>query len=144
MASRRMAKVAQAILESISTTILFQMRDPRVKNVTILRVEPSQDLRTAKVYVSILGDKKQQELTLYGLDSARGFIQSKVADRIQTRQTPVLKFILDTSVKKSADISTIIDEALADGMVTHEADSESPDGPVDEIGEEETGQPESF
>jgi ribosome-binding factor A len=144
MASRRMAKVAQAILESISTTILFQMRDPRVKNVTILRVEPSQDLRTAKVYVSILGDKKQQELTLHGLDSARGFIQSKVADRIQTRQTPVLKFILDTSVKKSADISTIIDEALADGMVTHESDSELTEGSVDEINEEETGHTDSF
>ena len=97
MTSRRMAKVAQAMLESISTTVLFQLRDPRVKNVTVLKVEPSQDLRTAKVYVSILGDKKQQELSLHGLESARGFIQSKVADRIQTRQTPVLKFIIDNN-----------------------------------------------
>ena len=124
MTSRRMAKIAQAMLESISTTVFYQMRDPRVKNVTILRVEPSQDLRTAKVYVSIMGDQKQQELTMHGLDSARGFIQSKVADRIQTRQTPVLKFVQDTSVKKSADISMIIDEALANGMVTNKDDEE--------------------
>lgn len=137
MTSRRMAKVAQAMLESISTTVLFQIRDPRVKNVTILKVEPSQDLRTAKVYVSVLGDKREQELTLHGLESARGFIQSKVAERIQTRQTPVLKFVLDTSVTKSADISRLIDEALADGMVNYPGDSEAEESNVDTGNEEE-------
>ena len=70
---------------------------------------------------------------MHGLESARGFIQSKVADRIQTRQTPVLKFMIDTSVKKSADISKIIDDALADGMVKSPEEEGDADSPESEI-----------
>ena len=95
MATRRVARLAQAILETVSTTVLFQLRDPRIKNVTILRVDVAGDLRTAKVYVSVRGDEKQSALTLKGLNAARGFLQSKIADRIETRYTPVLTFLLD-------------------------------------------------
>ena len=103
MKSRRTAKVAQAILQSISSTILFGLRDPRVRNVTILSVEVSPDIRTAKVYVSIMGDEKTQALCMHGLNSARGFLQAKCADRLQTRYTPVLKFVLDESIKKCTE-----------------------------------------
>jgi ribosome-binding factor A len=122
MKSRRTAKVAQAILQSISSTILFGLKDPRVRNVTILSVDVSPDIRTAKVYVSIMGDEKTQALCMHGLNSARGFLQAKCADRIQTRYTPVLKFILDESVKKSAEASQILDEVLpsSDGNKTDE------------------------
>ena len=103
MNNRRVAKAAEAIRESVSMTILVGLRDPRVKNVTVLRAEVSGDLRAAKVYVSVMGDAKAQSLTMHGLDSARGFIQAKVADRLQTKNTPVLKFILDQGVKRSAE-----------------------------------------
>ena len=97
MTSRRIAKVNRAVLESLSSTILFELKDPRVKNVTILDVETTDDLRSAKVHVGVRGDVKVQSLTLQGLESARGFLQAKVADRLQTRYTPVLKFILETN-----------------------------------------------
>jgi ribosome-binding factor A len=112
MTSRRSAKIAQAGLEQVSTTIRFGLKDPRVKNVTITHVEVSPDVRTAKVYVSILGDDKQQSLCLHGLNSAKGFLQKKIADRIQTRYTPVLTFINDQGVKKSIAASQLIREAL--------------------------------
>jgi ribosome-binding factor A len=113
MSSRRVAKVAEALRESISTTVLFELKDPRVQNVTVLRTEVSADLRSARVYVSVMGDEKAQALSMHGLRSARGFIQSKIADRLDLRYTPVLTFVLDPAVKLSTQASAIIHEALA-------------------------------
>lgn len=111
MNSRRMAKASEAIRETASTVVLFELRDPRVKNVTVLNVEVSPDLRNAKIYVTIMGDAKAQSLAMHGLDSARGFIQSKIADRLQTKHTPIIRFVLDPSVKKSIEVSRAIQEA---------------------------------
>src|SRR5690606_5400701 len=110
----RTAKMAQAIREAVSTAILFGLKDPRVKNVTVLDVEVSGDLRSAKVYVSVMGDEKEQNLTLRGLESARGFLQAKVADRLQTRYTPILKFVLDDGVKRSIEASRLLREVMTD------------------------------
>jgi ribosome-binding factor A len=123
MTTRRIAKAAEAIRESVSTTILFELRDPRIKNVTVLRAEAAPDLRTAKVYISVMGTPKEQSLCLHGLESARGFIQAKLADRLQTRYTPVLRFVLDPAVKRLADASRLIREALPpDEAATDEAE----------------------
>ena len=127
MNTRRVAKAAEAIRESVSTTILYGLRDPRVKNVTVLRAEVSGDLRAAKVYVSVMGDAKAQSLTMHGLDSARGFIQSKVADRLQTKNTPVLKFVLDPGVKFSAETSQMLREVLPEKLT-----------PADDLDSDET------
>jgi ribosome-binding factor A len=133
MASRRTAKVSEAIRETVSSTVLFELKDPRVKNVTVLSAEASPDLRSAKVYVSIMGDEKEQSLCMHGLNSARGFIQAKLADRLQTRYTPVLKFVLDPGVKKSIEASRIIREALAesgtDAENEEEETAEEPEAP---------------
>jgi ribosome-binding factor A len=112
MSSRRIAKVAEALRECVSTTVLFELKDPRVRNVTVLRTEVSPDLKSARVYVSVLGDEKTQALSMHGLRSARGFIQSKIAERLELRYTPVLTFILDPAVKLSTQASAIIREAL--------------------------------
>ena len=95
MPSRRIAKVNRAILEALSSAILFELRDPRVKNVTILNVETTDDLKACKVRVGVRGDAKVQSLTLHGLESSRGFLQSKIAERLETRYTPILKFVLE-------------------------------------------------
>lgn len=108
MNSRRVAKASQAIREVVSTTILFGLRDPRIKNVTVISAEAAEDLRTAKVYISVLGDAKTEALTLKGLEAARGFIQSKIADRLQTRNTPVLRFVIDRGIKQSVETSRIL------------------------------------
>lgn len=113
MNTRRMAKASEAIRETVSTVVLFELRDPRVKNVTVLGAEVSPDLRAAKVHVTIMGDVKAQSLAMHGLESARGFIQAKVADRLQTKNTPVLKFVLDPSVKKSIEVSRALQEVQA-------------------------------
>ena len=115
MAGRRLERVAEAIREVISLAILMDLKDPRVRDVTVLGVDVAGDLRHAKIFVSLMGDAKQQKRTMHGLDHARGFLQSKIARRLQTRWTPAIQFVLDDSVKKSVEISKIIDRALASG-----------------------------
>ena len=112
MASRRVLKAAEAIREVVGMAILAELNDPRVQNVTVTYVEVTPDMRQAKVHVSVMGDETKQQLTLKGLRSAAGFLQSKVASRIDTRYTPRLEFVLDLGVKRSIEISRILREVL--------------------------------
>ncbi len=127
MSSRRAQKVAEAIREVVSMAILAELNDPRVQDVTVTYVEVSGDLRHAKVHVSVMGDQSKQQLSLRGLESAAGFLQSRCAKRIDTRYTPRIQFVLDQGVKKSIEISQILDSVLprddASGVPATEADA---------------------
>ncbi len=113
MKTHRLARVAEVIREVSSETILFELRDPRVKGVTVTRAEVSADLQHAKVFVSVMGSPQEQEQCMQGLSHAAGFVQSKLASRLKTRFTPVINFVLDEGVKKSIEITRLINEALA-------------------------------
>ena len=129
MKAHRQARVGEVIREVASQTILFELRDPRIKNVTVTRAEVSGDLQHAKVYVSVMGTPREQDLCMHGLKHAAGFIQSKLAARLQTRFTPQVTFVLDQGVKKSIEITRLINEALGqsstaaggEGAPEHEA-----------------------
>ena len=112
MASHRVQKAAQAVREVVSMAILTDLKDPRIRDVTVTFVEMSPDMRQAKVHVSVMGDETKQRLSLSGLQSAAGFLQSKVAKRIDTRYTPRLEFFLDQGVKKSIQIAEILNRVL--------------------------------
>ena len=123
--------MAEAIREVVSTSILFDVSDPRVRGITVLRVEVSSDLRSAIAFVSVMGTETQQKLAMSGLRHATGFLQAKMANRLQTRFTPVLTFKVDESIKKSVEISRIIDDALASDL-RHETDDDEADNDEDE------------
>lgn len=131
MKTHRLARVREVIREVASETILFELKDPRVKGVTVTRAEVSGDLQHAKVYVSIMGSASEQTLCLHGLRHSAGYIQSKLADRLQTRFTPILRFELDEGVKKSIEVSRLIQEALGESAKPAEPDGSPPsDGPA--------------
>src|SRR5580704_506922 len=113
MGSHRNLRVAEAIREVVATAILHDVADPRVRSVTVVRVEVTGDLRFATVFVSIMGSESERRRSLGGLDHATGFLQARVAARLQTRFTPVLSFRHDDSVRKSAELSRLIDDAVA-------------------------------
>ena len=92
--------------------ILTELKDPRIQGVTVTYVEVSDDLRYAKVHVSIMGEEPQQRLSMKGLSSAAGFLQAKVAKRLELRYTPRLSFILDMGVKRSIEVARILREVL--------------------------------
>lgn len=110
MSGRRLLKAAEAIREVVSMAILTELRDPRVKHVTVVGVEVTPDMREAKVLISIMGNESQQRTTLNGLDNARGFLQTRIAERIDTRYTPRLSFVVDDGVKKSVVVQQILDQ----------------------------------
>ncbi len=110
MSSRRLLKAAEAIREVVAASILTELRDPRVSDVTVVGVKVSPDLREAKVAVSVRGDETQQRLSLRGLQNAAGFLQSKIANRIDCRYTPRLQFVLDKGVQNSLLVGEILEK----------------------------------
>lgn len=90
--------------------ILTELRDPRVQNVTVVGVDVTPDMREAKVLVSVMGNEAQQRTVLKGLQNSVGFLQSKIADRIETRYIPRLTFVMDEGVKKSVAVQQILEQ----------------------------------
>ena len=110
MSARRLARMAQAIRESVSSAILFELKDPRVQDVTVVGVDVAGDLRSARVRVTVRGDSKAQALSLHGLRSARGFLQSKIGARLETRYIPVLEFTLDDGARQLLEAAQLLSE----------------------------------
>ncbi|HIQ20882.1 MAG TPA: 30S ribosome-binding factor RbfA [Planctomycetes bacterium] len=141
MASRRALKVAQAIREVVSMAILTELKDPRIRDVTVTYVEVSADLRHAKVHVSVMGDEPRQQLSLRGLRSASGYLQALCAERLELRYTPRIVFLLDQGVKKSIEVSRILaqvlpsqadqDEAAPEGLPASDAQAATSSGADD-------------
>jgi ribosome-binding factor A len=129
MPSHRSLRMAEAIREVIAHAILFEVSDPRVKGVTVLHVEVSGDLRNATIFISIMGNKDEQENALRGLKSATGFLTTLVAARLQSRSTPVLAFRRDEGIRKSIEMSKLIEETLA---ADREANAPHPEAEADE------------
>jgi len=135
MKERRKERLAEAVKEAVSQVILQELRNPRLGFVTVLRADVAPDVKTAKVYVSVLGDEEAQEATLHELQAAKGYIQRAIASRLRTRNTPVLTFKLDLSVKRSLHVSQLIREALADAEPCPEVEPNS--GPPEPCRDEE-------
>ncbi|GHT13904.1 ribosome-binding factor A [Planctomycetales bacterium] len=110
--SRRTLKAGETIRQIVAMSILTEIQDPRVQNVTVVRVDVAGDMQTAKVYVSVMGDDTKQNLCLKGLQSCAGFLQSKVAKRMESRFVPHLNFILDQGVKNQLLVSKMLDDEL--------------------------------
>ena len=137
MSSRRLLKAAEAIREVVASSILTELRDPRVRDVTVVGVKVSPDMREAKISVSVMGDESQQQLSLRGLQNAAGFLQSKIASRIDTRHTPRLQFVIDKGVQQSLLVGEILEkikrerESSSDDLLGDSEDPEPEKEPMD-------------
>jgi ribosome-binding factor A len=141
MPSHRSLRIAEAVREVVASAILFEVADPRVRAVTVLGVEVSGDLRNATVHVSVMGSEAEQRTAMTGLARAAGFLQARVAARLQTRFTPALTFKLDDSVKRSIAISRLIDDALAADRRGPDDEDDPGDGPDDDGPDDDDGAP---
>ena len=110
MTSRRVLKAAQAIREVVSLAILTELRDPRVENVTVTTVEVTGDMRQARVHVTVMGEDTNSSQVLKGLSSAAGFLQRKIANRIESRYTPKLQFVLDQGQENAREVARILED----------------------------------
>ncbi|HIA28481.1 MAG TPA: 30S ribosome-binding factor RbfA [Planctomycetes bacterium] len=100
----RKSRVASLLREEIARILQFEMRDPRLGFISVLSVEPTEDLKEAKVHVSTIGTDAQRRMMIRGLEAARGYIQMLLSKRVSFRETPYLKFVLDETIEKTMAI----------------------------------------
>ncbi len=113
--SVKSTRINQEVLKELSVLIRSELKDPRIHPMTsIVAVEVAPDLKTAKVYVSILGDKQAQQDTLKGLKSAAPFLRGKLAHTLNLRNTPQLFFTVDQSIEYGVHMSKLIDDVIAE------------------------------
>jgi len=112
--SRRSRRVASIIRQIVSETIVGELNDPRVGLVTVTAVNLSADLRIADVNLSVLGDARQEQTCLEAVRHARGRLQERVSAGLRMKFCPLLRFHLDSSVKRSVSLSRLIAEARAE------------------------------
>jgi ribosome-binding factor A len=110
MASARMRRINEVLREVVGAAIGTELSDPRIGFVTVTSVKTSPDLRTAKVYVSVLGSEEEREATLSGLRSSRGVIQSKIAAETRMKRTPAVSFHYDETIEQGVRISRLLEE----------------------------------
>ncbi len=109
MTNIKIERLNHAIQEEISMIIMREIKDEAIKFVTITGVETTTDLSFSKVYYTVLDDTKKDE-TKEALERAASFIRTKLAERIEVRHTPELKFVYDTSIAYGDHIEKIIEE----------------------------------
>ena len=104
-------RINSEVQRALSELIRMGVKDPRVSSLTsVTDVEVAPDLKTAKVFVSVLGDEKKQKDTLEGLKSAMPYLRSQLAKSINLRNTPELRFHLDTSIEYGMHMSALINQ----------------------------------
>lgn len=95
----------------LSSIIQNEIKDPRIHPMTsVVEVEVAPDLKSAKAYISVLGDEQAQKDTLAGLQSAEGYIRRALARTVNLRNTPEIRFIMDQSIEYGVHMSKLIDD----------------------------------
>ena len=108
-------RINQEVQRELSSLIMREVKDPRIHMMTsITRAEVAPDLKTAKIYVSVLGDKQAQEDTVKGLKSAAPFLRRELAHSLNLRNTPQLFFTVDQSIEYGVTMSKLIDDVIAE------------------------------
>ena len=110
--SRRTERVSNLIRNTLGPILLAKISDPRFDPVaaSITRVEVPEDLLTARVYISVAGDQKDQSKTIKALRHAAGYLQEQMMKRIQLRHTPRLDFQIDQKLKKTMETLNLLAE----------------------------------
>jgi len=106
-------RINREFQRELSDLINNEIKDPRIAPmVSVVSVEVAPDLKTSKIYISVLGDLEAQENTLKGLKSAAPFLRSQLAHNLNMRNTPELTFIVDQSIEYGVNMSHLIDEVI--------------------------------
>jgi ribosome-binding factor A len=108
--AQRMRRVNELMREVIGSAIATELEDPRIGFVTVTAVDTSPDLRTARVYVSVLGDEGAREASLAGLRSSHGVLQATIARETRIKRTPTLTFHYDDAPERGVRISRLLED----------------------------------
>lgn len=108
-------RINMEVQRELSEIIRAGIKDPRIHPMTsVVSVEVTPDLKFCKAYISVLGDEEAGKSTIQGLKSAEGYVRRELARRVNLRNTPELKFILDQSIEYGVNMSHLIDQVTKD------------------------------
>jgi ribosome-binding factor A len=113
-ANRRTIRLNQLLREELARLIQAEIKDPRVRSVTVTRVEATQDLSYADVYVRTLTDETPVEDAIAGLESAEGFVRRRLGRELHLRRIPDFRFRADRALEHVRRIELLLDEALGE------------------------------
>lgn len=106
-------RINSEVQKEIADIIRSDIKDPRIKPMTsVTGADVTNDLKYCTVYVSVLGNEEEAKETLEGLKNAAGFIRRELALKLNLRNTPELRFILDNSLEYGMKMSKLIDEVM--------------------------------
>ncbi len=121
-------RINAEVMKELANLIRGGIKDPRIAPMTcVTDVEVAPDLKTCKVYISVLGDEVTRQETMEGLRNAEGFMRHHLAATLNLRNTPTLKFIPDTSTEYGMAMSAKIDEVMAPIHARDEAEGAQED-----------------
>lgn len=113
--NRRAVRVAEAVREEVASFLTEGARDPRIVGfVTVTGVDVTNDLKHARVYVSVMGSEEDRKTTLEGLESLASHLRSRVARAVRLRTAPEIEFRLDRTVERAARIESLLSELHTD------------------------------
>ena len=107
---KRALRVGDLILREIAFLLLEKVKDPRAQGVTLTGIQLSNDLKRAKVFFSLVGDRQQIEKAQAGLDSAKGFIKREIGIRMELRYVPEILFMHDPSLEDGSHMERVFDQ----------------------------------
>ncbi|MEA2575999.1 MAG: ribosome-binding factor [Chloroflexia bacterium] len=108
--TRRQIQVGDEIKQIVSVLLQRELKDPRIGFVTVTGVQVTQDLKYARIHVSVMGSAEEQRATMDALTSARGFIRREIASRMEIRHVPEIQFRLDKGAEYSDQIARLLNE----------------------------------
>lgn len=108
---RRQVRLQDQIQTEVAEMVSLELKDPRIGFATVTRVDLTPDLRSAHIWVSVPGEKEDQEKTLEGLLSATGYLRHELSLRLRLRRVPELAFVLDHSAEDVLRVESLLDQA---------------------------------
>ncbi len=118
-------RINEEVRKQLQEIIMHELKDPRIDPMTsVTKVEVAPDLKTCKAYISVLGSGEALETTVEGLSRAEGYIRRELAQTVNLRNTPQIRFIADDSIAYGVGMSRRIDEVIAMDESRHVADEE--------------------
>jgi len=130
--SRRVDRINVLLRQEISQLLSRQIKDPRLTGViSITQVKTSGDLRSARVYVSVMGDQETKQQALAGIQSAAAFLRRELRDRLTLRYVPFLSFVLDETIENADQLLRLMDQIQESRPTTTSAGDPRPyQGPL--------------
>lgn len=116
--TRRTERVNELLRQELSDILQRQVKDPRLSVLlSVTEVDTAPDLKTAKVYLSVMGDEAERENVFYALKTATPFIRHELRPRLSSlRHTPEITFVPDRTIERAARLSALIDQVTTESQ----------------------------